>query len=207
MRTSEPRIDSPVIDLKSAVITSRRDIDFGIKGGRINLEDQAGVLRAALLDRKGEWISRALVSGFADGLDGLASTYNTTTHLLVMGLRPEAMAKAAQRVRELGGGIVIAHGDSIIYELPLPITGMMSDRSFLEVVRENQRLSHTMNEAGYEHHDILYTLLFLTCDFLPALRLTPLGLLDVKASQALIPVEKLAGTSDKASPNAACDNS
>jgi adenine deaminase len=48
-----------------------------------------------------------------------------------------------------------------------------------------------VDEAGYEHHDILYTLLFLTCDFLPALRLTPLGLLDVKSSKALAPVERL----------------
>jgi adenine deaminase len=45
--------------------------------------------------------------------------------------------------------------------------------------------------AGYEHHDILYTLLFLTCDFLPALRLTPLGLLDVKSSETLAAAERL----------------
>lgn len=44
-------------------------------------------------------------------------------------------------------------------------------------------------EEGYEHHDILYTLLFLTCHFLPALRLTPLGLLDVKSSEVLLPAE------------------
>jgi adenine deaminase len=44
---------------------------------------------------------------------------------------------------------------------------------------------------GYEFHDILYTLLFLTCDFLPALRLTPLGLLDVKTAHVLVPAEEL----------------
>ncbi len=192
MRAYEPRIDLPVIDLKSAVITSPRDVTFEAEDGWINLENQAGVLHAALLDRGGQWTSSALVSGFADNLEGLASTYNTTTHVLVLGRRPEAMARAAQRVKELGGGIVIARDGRIIYELPLPIAGMMSELSFSEVVRENQRLSHTMNEEGYEHHDILYTLLFLTCDFLPALRLTPLGLLDVKASQTLFSTEKLA---------------
>jgi hypothetical protein len=31
----------------------------------------------------------------------------------------------------------------------------------------------------------------LTCDFLPALRLTPLGLLDVKSSKTLVSVERL----------------
>lgn len=40
-------------------------------------------------------------------------------------------------------------------------------------------------------HDILYTLLFLMCDLLPALRLTPLGLLDVKSSETLVAAERL----------------
>ena len=46
-----------------------------------------------------------------------------------------------------------------------------------------------MADAGYVHHDILYTLLFLTCGFLPTLHLTPLALLDVKTSRVLIPAE------------------
>jgi adenine deaminase len=101
------------------------------------------------------------------------------------------MARAARRVRELDGGIVVVKGAEVVYELALPITGMMSGLTFAEVVESNRRLSRVVDEAGYEHHDILYTLLFLTCDFLPALRLTPLGLLDVKSSKALAPVERL----------------
>jgi adenine deaminase len=148
------------------------------------------------VDREGSWISRALVSGFAPNLEGLASTYNTTTHLLVLGRQPEAMARAAQRVKELDGGIVVTKGGEVVYELALPITGMMSDLPFSKVVLENRQLSRAVAQAGYEHHDILYTLLFLTCDFLPALRLTPLGLLDVKSSKTLMPVERLARPSD-----------
>jgi len=103
------------------------------------------------------------------------------------------MAQAAQRVREIGGGIVIVRGGAIFYELALPITGMMSGLRFSEVILQNQRLSWAVAAEGYEHHDILYTLLFLTCDFLPALRLTPLGLLDVKTSSVLVPSERLTG--------------
>lgn len=194
MRARDVREEFPVIDLKSAVITSaRRGVGLSVSDGLVDLADRPGTLHAALLDREGAWISRAVVSGFADDLEGLASTYNTTTQLLVLGRSPEAMARAAQRVRELGGGIVVAREDDIVYELPLPITGMMSERGFSEMVLENRRLSNTIGEAGYEYHDILYTLLFLTCDFLPALRLTPLGLLDVKSSEVLLPAGVLAG--------------
>jgi len=186
----------PVMHLKSAVITERRDTQVGVEDGLVAPDRQEGILHAALVDREGSWISRALVSGFAPNLEGLASTYNTTTHLLVLGRQPEAMARAAQRVKELDGGIVVTKGGEVVYELALPITGMMSDLPFSKVVLDNRQLSRAVAQAGYEHHDILYTLLFLTCDFLPALRLTPLGLLDVKSSKTLMPVERLARPSD-----------
>jgi adenine deaminase len=186
-----PEAEVPVMHLKSAVITERRDTRVRVEDGLVAPSEQGGPLHAALVDREGKWISRALVSGFAANLEGLASTYNTTTHLLVLGHRPEAMAQAALRVRELDGGIVVLKGEEVVYELALPITGMMSGLTFAEVVEQNRRLSDTLAEAGYEHHDILYTLLFLTCDFLPALRLTPLGLLDVKSSKTLASVERL----------------
>jgi adenine deaminase len=190
---AERDAEVPVVHLKTAVITERKNTRVRVGDGLVAPDRQQGILHAALVDREGSWISRALVSGFAANLEGLASTYNTTTHLLVLGHRPEAMARAAQRVRELDGGITVVKDGEIVYELALPITGMMSDLPFAQVVEQNRQLSRTVADAGYEHHDILYTLLFLTCDFLPTLRLTPLGLLDVKSSNTLSPVETRQG--------------
>lgn len=191
LRAGGEEAEMPVLHLGTAVISERREARVRVRDGRVALDGQQGLLHAALVDRGGAWISRALVSGFADDLDGLASTYNTTTQTLVLGRDPAAMARAAGRVEELGGGIVVVKGGEVTYEISLPITGMMSDRPFTEVVELNRRLTRAVTEAGYGHHDILYTLLFLTCDFLPSLRLTPLGLLDAKSSRVLIPVETL----------------
>ncbi|HEY6691114.1 MAG TPA: adenine deaminase C-terminal domain-containing protein [Rubrobacter sp.] len=179
----------PVIHLRSAVITERKDARVRSDNGLVVPAE--GALHAALIDREGAWISRALVSGFAANLDGLASTYNTTTHLLVLGRRPQSIARAARRVRELNGGIVVVEDEKVTFELALPVSGMMSGLPFADVAELNRRLSRAVARAGYEHHDILYTLLFLTCDFLPALRLTPLGLLDVKSSETLVASERL----------------
>jgi adenine deaminase len=186
-RVSEAEV--PVIHLRSAVITERKDVRVRPENDLVVPEE--GNLHAALIDREGAWISRTLVSGFAPNLDGLASTYNTTTHLLVLGSRPQSIARAARRVRELDGGIVLVEGEKVAFEIALPVTGMMSALHFDDVVELNRRLSRAVASAGYEHHDILYTLLFLTCDFLPALRLTPLGLLDVKSSEILAAAERL----------------
>jgi adenine deaminase len=179
----------PVIHLRSAVITERKDARVRSDNGLVVPAE--GALHAALIDREGAWISRALMSGFAANLDGLASTYNTTTHLLVLGRRPQSIARAARRVRELNGGIVVVEDEKVTFELALPVSGMMSGLPFADVAELNRRLSRAVARAGYEHHDILYTLLFLTCDFLPALRLTPLGLLDVKSSETLVASERL----------------
>jgi adenine deaminase len=179
----------PTMHLMSAVITERRDRRVAKENGAAAPGGNGDLLHAALVDRGGMWVSHALVSGFATNLDGLASTYNTTTQLLALGRNPRSMALAAERVRDLGGGIVVVQGGDVVYELALPITGMMSCLPFTGVVQQNRALSRVMARAGYEHHDILYTLLFLTCDFLPALRLTPMGLLDAKSAEVLIPAE------------------
>jgi adenine deaminase len=113
----------PVIHLRSAVITERKDALVRSENGLVVPDE--GNLHAALIDREGAWISRALVSGFAPNLDGLASTYNTTTHLLVLGRRPQSIARAARRVRELDGGIVILEGEKVTFELALPFGGRM----------------------------------------------------------------------------------
>ncbi len=125
---------------------------------------------------------------FAVDLDGMASTYNTTTQLLVIGRDAEAMAKAAARVHELGGGIVIVDRGEIIVEIPLPLAGMMTtDPEFHKAVEYQEVLLSELKKRGFPFHDILYTLLFLTCDFLPGLRLIPLGLYDVKAGGVIKP--------------------
>ncbi|MDY0404285.1 adenine deaminase C-terminal domain-containing protein [Virgibacillus sp. 179-BFC.A HS] len=177
----------PVSYFKSNVITQRKDIMLPAADGFADLSGQDGLLYAALIDRRGKWVSRALLERFASTLDGMASTYNTTTELLVVGRCAQAMATAAARVHEIGGGIVVVDKAEIILEIPLPLTGMMtSDPSFDQAVAYHDVLLQTLQERGFPFHDILYTLLFLTCDFLPGLRLVPYGLYEVKKDQILL---------------------
>ncbi|WP_434060169.1 adenine deaminase C-terminal domain-containing protein [Peribacillus simplex] len=178
----------PVIHFVSNVITERKNLVLPAKNGYVDLSAKEGLMYAALIDRKGKWVTKGILEKFALNLDGMASTFNTTTDLLTIGRNPEAMAKAASRVHELGGGVVIVDGHEIILEIPLQVTGMMtSDPSFDKAVEFNDKLLKVLQARGYPFHDILYTLLFLTCDFLPGLRLNPFGLYDVKTDRILFP--------------------
>ncbi|MDR4888563.1 adenine deaminase C-terminal domain-containing protein [Fredinandcohnia sp. QZ13] len=182
----------PVSYFKSNVITARKDTMIPSVNGFADLSNHEGLMYSALIDRRGNWVSKAVLERFAVTLDGMASTYNTTTELLTVGRNPQAMAIAATRVHEIGGGIVIVDGDEIILEIRLPLTGMMTTNpSFEKAVEYHDKLLKTLQDRGFPFHDILYTLLFLTCDFLPGLRLVPYGLYEVKRDEILLKAEAL----------------
>ncbi|HEX3031362.1 MAG TPA: adenine deaminase C-terminal domain-containing protein [Bacillota bacterium] len=182
----------PVASYHSAVINKREDIILPEENGFANLSGDKDLVQATLINRDGKWISRMLVKNFASGVDGMASTFNTTAELLVMGRNPTSMALAAARVHDMNGGIVIVDGEQVVLEIPLDLTGMMtSSASFDQAVEYQNLLLAAMQSRGYPFHDILYSLLFLTCDFLPGLRLTALGLYEVKTHKIIVPAEPL----------------
>jgi adenine deaminase len=166
----------PVISLSSAVIT--------------RLEERAmadGDLHAALLDRRGRWVAPGVVARFAERLDGFAATISTDFNILALGRRPAAMARAVNRLLDLHGGIVLVEGDRVVWELPLPLGGIMTSGSLDEVAAREDELRRLLVERGYPYHEPLYTLFFLAADFLPVVRLSPRGVWDVKRSRILLP--------------------
>ncbi len=178
----------PVAFFYSTVISKREDIVLPSVNGYADLSNHEDLIQAVLIDRDGKWVTRGLIKQLASQLDGLASTFNTTTELLVMGREPKSMAMAAARVHELGGGIVLVDKEKVVLEIPLTLTGMMTTSPSFAQANDYQNLFlSAMNDRGYPFHDILYTLLFLTCDFLPGLRLIPYGLYDVQTDTILNP--------------------
>jgi adenine deaminase len=183
---ARPGDDLPIIEFVSDVIT--------------NLEEPLpedelpeGYLRAVHLTRDGRWISRALVRNLADELDGFATTATSSGHVLVFGRNPEAMALAASRVRDLGGGITLASGGHIVWESALPLAGIMAPGPFEEAHAVAKELKACLQDAGYPFSDPVYSLLFFTADFLPGPRLTWSGVLDARRGKIVREAEPLDG--------------
>jgi adenine deaminase len=174
-----PRERYPVLRLVSAVISRREDRPLA-----------PGDLHAALVDRAGRWIAPGVVSGLAERVDGLATTLSTDFNILVLGRAPAAMARAVNRLLALRGGIVLVDGDEIAYELALPIGGIMGRGSFADAAVAERGLHDALAARGHRYHDPLFTLLFLSADFLPAIRLTPRGVWDVRTSRILLPARR-----------------
>ena len=63
------------------------------------------------------------------------------------------MMLAFNRMKEIGGGIVMAENGKIVYELPLPLNGVMSEKPVEELMSEEKELMKYMKERGYKFND------------------------------------------------------
>jgi len=176
---------------ESAVIARRVDRTFPVRDGIVDLADADGCAYVALVDRHGRWAARGIADNVFPGVAGLASTYNTAAELLVIGRDPASMAAAAEHVAGLGGGIAVADAGEVRWSAALEINGMSSTGRFADAVAIERELSEQVAARGYPFHDVVYTLLFMVCDFLPDIRLTPRGLMHVKTGAILEPAEVL----------------
>src|SRR5699024_2935886 len=94
---------------------------------------------------------------------------------------------AFTRMREIGGGIVIVHEGKVLFELPLNIAGMMFKGDMHTLIKKDKDLKEILLEHGYQYKDPLYSLLFLSSMNLPYVRITPMGIVDVKKKDILFP--------------------
>jgi adenine deaminase len=179
----------PVIHLENSVITRKVETPIAAQDGR--LHPPADAVRAALVDPRGRWVVRGLLTNFVSRLGGLASSFNVAANLLVLGQDPADMARAARRLLEVGGGIVIVERGETVLEIPLPIAGVMSPVPLREMAEAARGLYGFLRARGYPHTDPHYTLHFLPFDALPDVRLTYRGVWDVRRAKVLVPRQDL----------------
>lgn len=182
----------PAGRLVNAVITREEPVALAPRGAglwpRPSRTDDLHVL--ALTDRAGGWMTRGLVAGFAPGLLALAGTYTTNAGILVLGRTPEAMAEALERLTALGGGLVVLPEAGEPAEFALPLAGIQREGGFGPGARAARSFEEAVAACGYAHADPNYTLLFLSCDFLPDLRATQAGWVRIKTGEVLLPAER-----------------
>ncbi|MFU8857460.1 MAG: adenine deaminase C-terminal domain-containing protein [Deferrisomatales bacterium] len=182
----------PAARLVNAVITREEPVPLARRGaGRWPQGDDLHVL--ALTDRSGHWVTRGVVAGLAPGLQALAGSYTTNGGIVVLGRTPEAMAEALELLAGLegGGGLVVIPESGETAAFPLPLAGIQMGGAFGPAARAARGFQEAMVACGYDHSDPNYTLLFLSCDFLPDLRATQAGWVRSKTGDVILPSQTL----------------
>jgi adenine deaminase len=181
-------ITVPAIRAVNKTITEREDVTLPVRDGRIGLPVDGDVLKIALLNTELPGFRVAFLTGFGAPVGGLASSLGHEPHRpLVIGCREPDMVLALSRVRELGGGIVVAHDGQVRAEIPLPIGGLMSPEPLARLASQVESLNGVLREMGCGLESPVFTIGFLTFSTLPWVRLTPHGLRDVKSGRIIWP--------------------
>lgn len=126
-------------------------------------------------------IGLALVEDFKLKNGAIASTVAHDSHnLVVIGDNDEDMVAAIEEIIKHGGGITVCSGGKPLKTLPLPIGGLISDKTIEEVDEQLKEMMEIANNLGVNQNiDPFMTLSFLALPVIPAIKLTDMGLFDV----------------------------
>jgi adenine deaminase len=156
-------------------------MDLPVRGGVVEPD---GIAQIALVERhRGTGgVVNGFVSGFGYGPGmAMASTVaHDSHHMIVVGTDRAMMAKAANRLAEVGGGVTLWRDGVEQALVELPIAGLMSDAPAAEVAAKVTGLVGAMEASGCTLNNAYMQHSLLALVVIPELRISDLGLVDVR---------------------------
>ncbi len=118
--------------------------------------------------------------GFKGGAIGI-SVGHDSHNLTLIGDDNECLAKAANTLKEIGGGMVlVSKEEGKTYSVPLEIGGLMSAVDPMRMVVESKKLADKAYEMGVDRmKEPFFSMEFLSLAVIPHIRLVDRGLVDV----------------------------
>ncbi|MDT0681247.1 adenine deaminase [Roseicyclus sp. F158] len=161
--------------------------DLPVRDGAV--EAEGDVCHIALVERHkatGD-VSNAFVSGFGyTGSIALASTVaHDSHHMIVVGTDRAEMARAANRLGEVGGGVTLWQDGEEKALVELPVAGLMSDSPAIDVAAKAHRLGQAMEAAGCTLNNAFMQHSLLALVVIPELRISDKGLIDVRSFERI----------------------
>lgn len=158
---------------------------LAVEDGLVAMDRPGDVCQIALIERhRGSGlVVNGFVSGFGYDVDcAVASTVaHDSHHLLVVGTSKSDMAQAANRLAEVGGGVVVVSRGRELALVELPIAGLMSDERAEIVASKADRMVEAMIECGCRLNNAYMQHSLLALVVIPELRISDIGLVDVTA--------------------------
>ena len=161
--------------------------DLPVEDGLVASDAASDVCQIVLVERhRGTGgVVNALVSGFGYNKPcAVASTVaHDSHHMIVVGTNRADMALAANRLGEVGGGVVVISEGRELALVELRVAGLMSDERAEVVARKAERLVAAMAECGCTLNNAYMQHSLLALVVIPELRISDLGLVDVTTFQ------------------------
>lgn len=156
------------------------------KDGLVIADIEKDILKVAVIERHhaSEKVSVGLVKGIGLKKGAVGSSVAHDCHnIIIVGTNEKDMLNVGAAIAKMGGGLAISVDEKIINSLPLPIAGLMSDKTLPEVKENLDSIYKTAQELGITVDDPFMAIAFLSLEVIPHLKITNLGLIDVDQSK------------------------
>lgn len=165
---------------KISSVTRKKTFTVNVKDGYVDLEgDELNF--AISINRYGKKTKAiAVVENFYVNRGAIATTYSHDSHnLTIIYKKPIDALVAAQRVKNIAGGIVVVENEKVVKELPFPIGGMLSKNSAYELGNYIVDMNKVLRDYGIESASSITRPSTLSLIVIPEVKLSDMGLIDV----------------------------
>lgn len=156
-------------------------------------DPEVDIVKVAVVERHQDTgnVAVALLKGYGLKQGAVALSVAHDSHnIIVVGVDDQDMAYAVEELIKQDGGIILVNKGQVIESMPMPIGGLMSDRSGEWVDEKLRSIHQTAHEVLHISEDVepVMTLCFMSLAVIPEIKLTDMGLFDV-TQFAFIPIE------------------
>ena len=168
--------------VKGQLITEERlmEIDFDRNNG---IDTERDILKIAVIERHNNTghIGTGFISGIGLKKGAIASTVSHDSHnLIVIGTNGEDMAYAANKLREIGGGLITVCDGEVMAQMALPYGGLMTDADPHTAAEQNEQVRQSVHSLNAPQDiEPFMNMAFVSLPVIPHLKLTTFGLVNV----------------------------
>ena len=184
-----------VIDIMpGGVVTGKGVADVKLdETGNFVRDPETDIVKMAVVERHNETgnVATALLRGYGIKNGAVALSVAHDSHnIIAVGVSDEEIEFAVNELIKQNGGVILVRDGKVVSSMPLPLGGLMSDKSG-EWVEESLNKIH---DAAFKELGIsglvepVMTLCFMSLPVIPELKLTDMGLFDVTKFD-FIPIE------------------
>jgi len=185
----EGTVKAHVVQVIEAKVTTKHLIEeIPVVNYELKPRIEDDIAKAAVIERhhaSGD-MGIGLVKGFGFKEGAIASTVAHDSHnLLVAGVNEEDMAFAANKLIDVGGGMIVVRNQEILGLVELPVAGLMSTEDVETVSEKVRKLAEGWRQIGRKMVSPFMTMALLSLSVLPELRITDQGIIDTLKFQKI----------------------
>ncbi|MDD3239324.1 MAG: adenine deaminase [Lachnospira sp.] len=163
------------------LLTTYEELEVPVESGAFRPDAKFNKICVVERHGKNGKICVAPILGFGIQHGAIATSVSHDSHnVIAAGDNDEDIVLAVNALKESKGGYVIASQGKVLQTLPLPISGLLSDLSYQELVSRLEDMMKTARRLGVqEDADPFITLSFMALTVIPEVRITERGLVRV----------------------------